>query len=426
MTTPKAQNTKSKTGKPSPAWSPAKAIKLRAKGWTYAAISRHFNVSVTVVRNAVDPMPPRPADRGPFDVEAAAESYRSGKTLRQISIDTGYSRQYVHTHLKAAGVQMRPMTAPRASRVSDAKREAILAGWEAGQTQERIATEVGASTETIRKVLVAAGIDPASRRHRIDRERARELRLQGWTLPQIAAEVGTSPQYVWHLTNDLEGIPDWRDRSRISEREVVAMYEGGATIAQIADHFKVGRYAVRAALENTSVRLRVGGPRRVRLDMDRVRRLRAEGLSVQKIAEQMGCSHATVSKRLRGMVPNPERPHQVQFVSLATERAVTRAWNSGKTISWIRRELHVSYWTVMRVVRKLGDDPTRALRRPRGPRPQARQLDRQRMVRLRAAGWTLGAIARDQGTTAAYASQVLRQEQWRAQVAGVAEAAVAS
>ncbi|TMR22066.1 hypothetical protein ETD86_12930 [Nonomuraea turkmeniaca] len=385
-------------------------MKLREGGWTYAAISRQYNVSLTTVRNAIDPPPSPRADRPPFDVEAAAARYRSGMTIREIARETGYSRQHVHTALTNAGVEMRPLSAPRASRITSAKRAAIVALWQEGTSLHQIAVQVGSTGETIRKVLAGAGIDVTSRIHRIDHNRARELRLAGWTLARIGAELGTSPQYVWNITRDVQGVPDRRGRARIVPEIAVKMYRTGATMAQIGQRFGTGRYAVRAVLEEHGVVIRHGGQQRRELDLDRARQLLADGASLRHVGRVLGCSASTLSIRLREAERGIQPGQRGGGVSLAKRRAIARAWKAGRSITWIRAHVHVSYTTAVRVVRELGDDPARARQQgQRGPRPESRRLNHRRMTQLHARGWSAARIAQDLQASPQHVARVLRR-----------------
>ncbi|MEU4229505.1 hypothetical protein AB0F17_34855 [Nonomuraea sp. NPDC026600] len=418
MTSPTIKNAKSRKRWPAVraprTWSPAAAVKLRESGWTYAAISRHYEVPLTTVRNAIDPPPVRRADRPPFDVDAAAVQYRSGMTIREIARVSGYSRQHVHTALTGAGVQMRPLSAPRASRISPAKRAAIVALWHEGTSPHQIATRVGSTGETIRKVLTGEGIDVTSRIHRIDHNRARELRLAGWTLEQVGQELGTSAQYVWNITRGVKGVPDRRGRARIVPEVAVRMYQEGATMEQIGQRFATGRYAVRAVLEENGVVIRHGGQQRLKLNLDHARQLLAQGASLRQVGQVLECSASTLSAHLkeaeRGSQPRP----CPGGVSLAKRRAIVRAWKAGRSITYIRKHVRVSYTTVVRVVRELGEDPARARQRgQRGPRLSARRLNHRRMARLHTRGWSAAAIARELGASPQYVARVLRKARER-------------
>ncbi|NYF44690.1 helix-turn-helix domain-containing protein [Streptosporangium sandarakinum] len=138
--------------------------------------------------------------RRPFNVDRAARLYEAGHTLQQIAERTGYSRSRVHVLLRDAGVKMRPGTAPRASRITPAKRRQIIAGWKAGHPHAQIVARARTSTATILKVVAEAGLPPRQRR-RYDHAQIKQFYRQGKTLTEIAREVGTTPQYVWNIVN---------------------------------------------------------------------------------------------------------------------------------------------------------------------------------------------------------------------------------
>ncbi|WP_449065013.1 helix-turn-helix domain-containing protein [Planomonospora algeriensis] len=139
--------------------------------------------------------------RRPFDLARAARLYLSGCTLNEVAARTGYSRSRVHVLLREAGVPMRTAHHPRASRISAAKRRQILAAWKAQRTNAQIIAEAQTSSATIRKVVQEAGLPPRRPHRKYDHDRMKKLRAEGKMLTEIAADQGTSPQYVWNIVN---------------------------------------------------------------------------------------------------------------------------------------------------------------------------------------------------------------------------------
>ncbi|MBG0818983.1 helix-turn-helix domain-containing protein [Planomonospora sp. ID82291] len=201
----------------------SRAAVLYQQGVPIRQLAAHFGVSYGCARAALlnagvplrqpgrprknAPLPPavavRARPRPPFDAAAAARLYEDGKTLEQIAEKTGYSRSRVHVLLRQAGVTMRTSRDPRASRISPAKRRKILALWRQGRSCAHIIERARTSSATITKVVREAGLDPRSRgpRRKYDHERMRALRREGMKLIEIAADQGTTPQYVWTVVN---------------------------------------------------------------------------------------------------------------------------------------------------------------------------------------------------------------------------------
>ncbi|WP_043636808.1 helix-turn-helix domain-containing protein [Nonomuraea candida] len=139
--------------------------------------------------------------RRPLNVEKAAALYRAGHTLKEVAAKTGYSRSRVHVLLVQAGVPMRTVKDPRASRITPAKRRQILQAWRAGRSHAQIMAQVRTSSATIHKVVSEAGLDPRRPTRKYDHKLMKKLRAQGWTFSAIAADLGTTPQYVWTVVN---------------------------------------------------------------------------------------------------------------------------------------------------------------------------------------------------------------------------------
>ncbi|MFG6197762.1 helix-turn-helix domain-containing protein [Nonomuraea sp. JJY05] len=140
--------------------------------------------------------------RRPFNVAKAATLYQAGHTLKEVAAKTGYSRSRVHVLLVEAGVKMRTVKHPRASRITPAKRRAIVQAWRAGRSHVQIIAQARTSSATINRVVSEAGLDPRRPTRKYDHGLIKKLRDdEGWTLARIAADQGTTPQYVWTILN---------------------------------------------------------------------------------------------------------------------------------------------------------------------------------------------------------------------------------
>ncbi|HEU0042055.1 MAG TPA: hypothetical protein VFQ15_06885 [Jiangellaceae bacterium] len=88
---------------------------------------------------------------------------------------------------------------------------------DSGATYARITSELGIGTSTVSRILGTAG---AGRRPRIPpdvRERARQLRVDGMSVPDIAAHLGLARSTAWLLTKDIAWTPGPEGASRRAE-----------------------------------------------------------------------------------------------------------------------------------------------------------------------------------------------------------------
>ncbi len=136
-----------------------------------------------------------------FDLARAAELYENGQTLREIAPEFGLSPQYCHVLMRAGGVKFRGPSAPRARRLTPAKRQAIIAEWKAGTPVRAICRDLKTADNTVNEVAKEEGLWPRERTHAFDVARAGELRGDGWTYQRIADELGVSVMTVWRALN---------------------------------------------------------------------------------------------------------------------------------------------------------------------------------------------------------------------------------
>ncbi|MFC7723415.1 hypothetical protein [Nonomuraea recticatena] len=122
--------------------------------------------------------------------------------------------------------------------------------------------------------------------------------------------------------------------------------------------------------------------------------LYAQGKTLQDIADLSGYSRSRVHVLLReaGVQMRDSRAPRASRVSADKRRRILAAWRRGKSNSQIIAECRTSSATIHKVVAKAGLEPRRS----------HRKYDHDRMRELRGQGWTLAAIADDQGTSAQY------------------------
>lgn len=99
-------------------------------------------------------------------------------------------------------------------------------------------------------------------------------------------------------------------RPDVSTEECAALYESGLNLREVAERLGVTRTTVGRRLHEAGVEMRI---KRLTLDRsrtdvtaERILELRAQGLSLVKIAEALQCSRALVSSRLQEARHNDE------------------------------------------------------------------------------------------------------------------------
>ncbi|WP_433357736.1 hypothetical protein ACQP25_44935 (plasmid) [Microtetraspora malaysiensis] len=161
-----------------------------------------------------------------IDIAEAVRLYNEGWTAAQLGVRYGCSRSLVWLRLREAGVKMRDMTAPRASRITSEKRAAILAAYAAGHTWHRICADLHTTDDTLSLVLRESGMEKRlPGRIALDVERLRELRVQGLSYGDLGVEAGCSATTVWRALNPdkAQATIERRKRERARrEREAAA------------------------------------------------------------------------------------------------------------------------------------------------------------------------------------------------------------
>lgn len=143
-----------------------------------------------------------------------------------------------------------------------------------------------------------------------------EMVKQGLTTDAICAELGMRPRGLEHHITlaRKQGLlpPSKFDPRRVDREAILNAWFAGMSRRQIVRAGIVGKpRTVERVIETAR---RHGDPRAVfrerlpavSVTEERVRQLRAEGLSYNKIAARVGCHHSTVKKLLEGTVTTPE------------------------------------------------------------------------------------------------------------------------
>ncbi len=195
-------------------------------------------------------------------------------------------------------------------------------------------------------------------------QRICSLRKQGLTLQQIAADVGYS---IWPIRKVLlqHGIlsrvkpahPKWRPVISPHTQRVLSLRRQGLTLQQIGDEVGCSISTARKILLQNGfppcVKLAhpKWGRRGVRLHKPRILSLRKRGLTVQQIAREIDCSISTIRailslRRLRRRVPPlPSESLKPQVISLRKQ---------GYSLARIREVTGVLDVTAMRWLKAAG------------------------------------------------------------------------
>lgn len=223
--------------------------------------------------------------------------YRAGQTLRDIADHYGRSVEHVRQKLIGAGVEMRDARSPRASRITDAKRQAILAVWaEGGMSQRGMIRKARTSGETFRRVLAEAGIDPKAESRQTE-EQVRALRASGVAAADIAGQVGRAASTVHRILRTWPAFPGPRE---FTPEWACRLYREGATIEQLIRWYHVSGERIREALENDGIEVLPKGRHKLDLDVDQMRQMREQGgMTYSAIGHRFGVCSATVRNRLK-------------------------------------------------------------------------------------------------------------------------------
>ncbi|MGA4995814.1 hypothetical protein [Nonomuraea bangladeshensis] len=136
-------------------------------------------------------------------VDAAADLYRQGWTLREVAAKHGCSFQRLSVLLRERGdVEMRTPAHPRALRLPPGKQAEIRAAIEQKMTQAEIARRVRVTPSTVTRLADREGLTLVKgKRPKWDVERAREMRAENLTYREIAEDVGVGIMTVWRKLN---------------------------------------------------------------------------------------------------------------------------------------------------------------------------------------------------------------------------------
>jgi len=166
-------------------------------------------------------------------------------------------------------------------------------------TAPQLAEKYACGLSTVYRIFRQHGIGHRHRggeRKPIDVEKALALRAKGLDATKIAKKLGVWVQSVQRVFQKVDGQEHQRKRkkTRLPIGEIQNDRYKGLTTLELAEKYKASQSGIKALLRRENCYIDYGCP-----DAEDVWRLRAEGLTRIKIAEQLGCSLSTVDRRLR-------------------------------------------------------------------------------------------------------------------------------
>jgi transposase len=237
-----------------------------------------------------------------LDTQTLGRLYRSeGLTIAAIAARFGVAVQTVHNWLVAAGVARRPSPATRRADLSS--REIVRLYTNGGHTAAEIAQALGCSPSLVYARLDRARVPRQSRapRRRVrpdDRELAEVYTQQGLSLRHMAHRYGVSPQAVrdWLVAAGIARRPSRTPPASGDGHDIVGRYQAGWSGPAIAQHLGCSPATIYRRLDAAGVARRT-----VTAHLTRTKLIDAleRGLSAPAMAEHFGVSVACVCRALQ-------------------------------------------------------------------------------------------------------------------------------
>lgn len=203
-----------------------------------------------------------------------------------------------------------PLNPPtKHGRISDANKQRIIEAYGDGLSITSIARTFRHSKQTIRKTLREADIEirVEGSQAKITGEQLEECLAKGWTPRQIADEFDVDIRTIHHRLRKL-GKPAGRPAVELPTKEVLAAYEAGATVQELADIHGTSYQAVRSALVAAGLTIRSG--RRPLVSKYKLADYCRRGWAVGEIAAETGVGRKAIARYLAdaGLKAADKRP----------------------------------------------------------------------------------------------------------------------
>jgi DNA-binding CsgD family transcriptional regulator len=372
--------------------------KLRAQGYTVTQLAEHFGVTHPTITNRLGregltlaDITPESVNISPMyhiNLEEIKRLRAQGYTVRQIAEYFEVSTTPIYTTLERAGLTLEDIT-PESVNIEELKKLRAQ-----GYTATQLAEHFGVSQPTItyrlkREGLTLKDITPKSVSvgssgrpivHGINLEEVKHLRAQGYTLEQIAEHFGvTKPTIINRLGREGLTLADITPGSvtivrgrrptthDINLEEIKRLRAQGYTVAQLAEHFGVSTSPIYATLERAGLTMKDITPKssmpRARphthfIDIEEIKRLRAEGYTLARLAEHFGTSQTTIKRNLmykgltlKDITPEEHRNVTVHDIDLDE---LKRLRAQGYTLARLAEHFGTSNSTVVSRLRREG------------------------------------------------------------------------
>ncbi|MFE9461738.1 helix-turn-helix domain-containing protein [Streptomyces californicus] len=274
---------------------------LYADGVKTAVIAERYGVSRPTVLKAVPAEERRP--RGPWKPFAESgevvEKYRGGQTIIELAEAYGVDTTKIRRILVDAGVERRPAKQPPL----DLPAEEIAAAYRSGETIRALAATYGVSDGPIRRVLAEQGVEMRSTGYAPalsdeQKEEARRLRGQGVSTPELAKRFSVSQGVMKDAVRGVRG-PDSHQKARQSNAEIIAAYEGGVGIQELARQNGMAWRTISKVLQDAGVALRGQGAPRKDLPEREILERAKSGEKLTDLTKAYGITDPTLRRVLR-------------------------------------------------------------------------------------------------------------------------------
>jgi transposase len=224
-----------------------------------------------------------------------------GLTIAAIAARFGVAAQTVHNWLVAAGVDRRPSPATRRADLSS--RKIVRLYTDGGHTAAEIAQRLGCSPSLVYARLDRASVPRQSRAprqsvHPDDRELAELYTQQGRSLRHLAEQYGVSPQAVrdWLVAASIPRRPSPTPPASGDGHDIGGLYQAGWSGPAIAQHLGCSPATIYRRLDAAGVARRTVTAHLTRRELiDALER----GLSAPAMAADFGVSIACVCRALQ-------------------------------------------------------------------------------------------------------------------------------
>lgn len=272
-----------------------------------------------------------------------------GGTIRAAADAVGVNREAAYSWVRAAGLSMR-RSAPRVY-TAEEKAE-FFRLLEERQNVSAVARELGFTRVTCYKWAHKAGIFTSeARRVNPRRERFLQLRREGLSRSEAAAEVKA----------DARSAADW-------DRGITIIHRGRAYPDGRVVHYpepKIGDVPTMKTAVGGKVRLdrveQVIHPRYLSLvEREQIRDLARAGLSIRRIAAEMGRSPSTISRELRRNTVSKRQgymPHTAHRLSVERRRRprCPKLLGNDELFAYVQEKLH-KRWSPEQISHRLRKD----------------------------------------------------------------------